>query len=350
MGSSPTPSAVQNPRSDGILVRRVQSEEAVALRQTSALPTSAQLTTRSLRLVPLPLDLVGDKRYLFVMELSGGGLVDEPSPTTRQPWPQRALWFSEAVIILSLVGLSAISWLLMVSRDGMGSMPPGLAPSLGAAIAPGMSAGMSMAPMGALLFVSLWTVMMVAMMFPSEIPMVVGFWRMSRRRAAGPLAVPIFVAGYILLWGLVGVGAYLAYRLLLAAQSSLSPHTTTLLGAAALIGAGVYQLTKLKSMSLRHCRNPLDLLVHWRPGLKGAARMGLRHASLCIGCCWGLMTALFVLGLMNLAWMGVIASVIFVEKVAPFGRSMSHAVGVCLIVAGATLAAWSLYTAEVYVG
>ena len=93
------------------------------------------------------------------------------------------------------------------------------------------------------------------------------------------------------------------------------------LGALALIGAGVYQLTPFKEACLGKCRNPLQfLMTRWRPGPGGAFRMGLEHGAWCVGCCWALMLLLFVAGVMNLAWVALIAAFVFVEKVFPAAR------------------------------
>jgi predicted metal-binding membrane protein len=59
--------------------------------------------------------------------------------------------------------------------------------------------------------------------------------------------------------------------------------------------------------------------------------MGLRHGIFCLGCCWVLMTLLFVLGVMNLLWIAVLAAFILTEKVAPAGHWVSRLTGVLLI-------------------
>jgi hypothetical protein len=75
------------------------------------------------------------------------------------------------------------------------------------------------------------------------------------------------------------------------------------IGAAILVGAGLWQLTPLKTMCLRHCRSPLGfLMTSWRTGHLGALRMGLEHGAYCLGCCWFLMALLFFGGVMNLYW------------------------------------------------
>ncbi|WP_245444343.1 DUF2182 domain-containing protein [Microvirga sp. KLBC 81] len=53
--------------------------------------------------------------------------------------------------------------------------------------------------------------------------------------------------------------------------------------------AGLYQLTPLKCLCLRHCRSPLAFVaLLWREGPVGALRMGVQHGLCCLGCCWAL--------------------------------------------------------------
>ena len=55
--------------------------------------------------------------------------------------------------------------------------------------------------------------------------------------------------------------------------------------------------------------------------------MGLEHGCYCLGCCWMLMTLLFVGGVMNLLWIGMIALLVLVEKLAPMGHWLGRASG-----------------------
>ena len=102
--------------------------------------------------------------------------------------------------------------------------------------------------------------------------------------------------------------------------------------------AGLYQLTPLKSACLRHCRAPLGFLLRGGPGRAGAVRTGLGHGAYCIGCCAGLMLALFALGVMSLVWMAAVAAVILVEKVLPRGEAFARAAAVGLVAAGVWVA------------
>jgi hypothetical protein len=76
------------------------------------------------------------------------------------------------------------------------------------------------------------------------------------------------------------------------------------------------------------------LLTSWRPGRSGALRMGMEHGGWCVGCCWGLMAALFALGVMSIGWMVLIAALIATEKLLPWKAVANRSVALLLIVLG----------------
>ena len=55
--------------------------------------------------------------------------------------------------------------------------------------------------------------------------------------------------------------------------------------------------------------------------------MGLRNGGWCLGCSWALMAALFALGVMSLTWMALIAALVALEKIGPWGRAARLADG-----------------------
>ena len=111
--------------------------------------------------------------------------------------------------------------------------------------------------------------------------------------------------------------------------------TTVWLSAGILIAAGLWQLTPVKTVCLRHCRTPLGFLIgHWRAGRCGALRMGLGHGCWCLGCCWALMALLFVGGVMNILWIAGLAILILLEKVVPAGMLLSRLSGALMLFAG----------------
>ena len=193
-------------------------------------------------------------------------------------------------------------------------------------------------------YVGIWVTMMAAMMLPSVAPMVLVFARISRERAArGREVVPtwLFLAGYLATWTAYGVLAYGVYRALDHVDLGLlhwdrgGPYVA----GAVLAAAGIYELTPLKRVCLRHCRGPLHFILGaWRPGARGAVSMGIEHGLFCVGCCWGLMLALFALGVMSVTWMVVIGALIFAEKVLPAGEWFARVVAVVLVAAGIWIA------------
>jgi predicted metal-binding membrane protein len=109
-------------------------------------------------------------------------------------------------------------------------------------------------------------------------------------------------------------------------------------GGVLFLAAGLDQLTPLKRVCLANCRAPLAFItLHWRPGVRGALSMGLRHGACCVGCCWFVMGLLFVGGVMNLAWVVAIAAFVLAEKVLPFGERVGTAAGTLALAAGVYL-------------
>jgi predicted metal-binding membrane protein len=76
-------------------------------------------------------------------------------------------------------------------------------------------------------------------------------------------------------------------------------------------------------------------MANWRDGTNGAFAMGLRHGLFCLGCCWALMTVLFVGGIMNLVVVAVLTIFILAEKLGRIGVLVAKAGSVALIGYGA---------------
>jgi predicted metal-binding membrane protein len=184
---------------------------------------------------------------------------------------------------------------------------------------------------------AIWWAMMPGMMLPSATPMILTLAAINRRkRERGRPFVPamVFTSGYLIAWCLFGLFATVAdWGLERAALiSPLTGRLGPIPGAIVVTAAGMYQLTPLKSVCLRHCRSPFDFaLNHWREGIAGALRMGLEHGLYCLGCCWFLMALLFAAGMMSLLWMAAITIFVFVEKLLPAGQWIARASGVAML-------------------
>jgi predicted metal-binding membrane protein len=228
------------------------------------------------------------------------------------------------IVLGVLLVLAAAAWALL-AWQGTGADMAMASPTMG---------------MRAPLFLSIWVVMMVAMMFPTAAPMILTFHKIQsskRQRGEASVATWVFVAAYMLVWTMSGVAAYAGALVAeaIAARAALSPATAARFGGAVLVVAGVYQLTPWKDRCLSQCRTPIGfIMTSWRDGAAGAVRMGLLHGAYCLGCCWLLFVVLFPLGIMNIAAMAAITLVIFAEKALPWGRWAAHATAAALIVYG----------------
>ena len=259
---------------------------------------------------------------------------------------------SRITVWLVLLLLAALAWAFVVQQsEMMGNVNQAAQAMTGMSRSASGMADMNSvskqtqpAPASILLYLPVWVGMMVAMMFPAAIPIVEHYDAIQRsrsRRAAGQRAVQTwtFLAGYLAVWSLFGVGAYLL-SLVLPALGMMTPGLRADYPVAAgliLIGAGLYQLSPLKRACLGTCRSPQSVLLNsWHDGYAGSFRMGIEQGVYCLGCSWALMLVLFVVGLMNLAGMVALSIVIFVEKVIPRGPVLSKLVAPALIIFGLT--------------
>ncbi len=203
-----------------------------------------------------------------------------------------------------------------------------------------MSSGGNLASFA--IFLATWVVMMAAMMFPSVAPVVLVYAQYSRRQAGPwPMLAALFVTGYLLIWSAFGIAAYVVVVLLVPLIAEIPVvQTAPQVFLGAVIGAGgLYQLTPLKDRCLGHCRSPLHWLFRgFRPGARGALRMGLEEGVFCIGCCAGLMLVLLAVGLASVGWMAVVAAVIFVEKILAPSPAVAKRIAVVLVGFGIAIA------------
>lgn len=281
-------------------------------------------------------------------------------PVAINYWQLLRSWQSATPIVAALV-LAALAWTAVTARwipmttpgaplpaeaaavmvaaaadtPMTSEMPDSMATSAGAGMemdreAPGVAETMATdgGIAGGLLYMAMWTVMMVAMMFPAAAPLV-GLYARTQS-AVSPLRryarTTVFLSTYLAIWAALGM-APLAVNLGVPWDDAGGALPYVIAGA--LILLSVYQLSPYKNRCLRNCRSPFGFLLHnYRPGLRGALRMGMRHGGYCVGCCWALFAVMVVVGSMNIVWMAVIAMVLFLEKVAPRGEAVARATGV----------------------
>lgn len=198
----------------------------------------------------------------------------------------------------------------------------------------------------AAMFLLMWQAMMIAMMLPSTWPMLSLYRRVAEyHRLPNAWRNTVLVAtGYFTVWLAFGAATFvLGFTVSAGAMRSDAVSKLVPLGAgAALILAGLYQLSPLKQTCLKHCREPVLFLGHlWKPGGAGALRIGIAHGAFCAACCWALMLIQMVLGVMNLAVMIVVAALIGTEKLWKRGPALSRLIGVASIAFGiAVITLW----------
>ena len=250
---------------------------------------------------------------------------------------EQALRYDRLIVALGIAVVVTLSWGYLIAGAGidmsMADMPMDPMP---------------WSPAQASLMFAMWWVMMIAMMAPSAAPMVLLFAAIKRKQAKADSPVVsawIFVAGYLAIWaGFSLVAVAVQWGLDQAGLlSGMMATTSNFLAGIILLAAGLYQLTPIKRACLRYCQSPVFFLSrYWQPGAMGALRMGFRHGSYCVGCCWFLMALLFVSGVMNLVWIAAVAIYVGFEKLLPRSPWLSRAAGVGLIVSGGVVLARSL--------
>ncbi|HEY3191005.1 MAG TPA: DUF2182 domain-containing protein [Solirubrobacteraceae bacterium] len=230
----------------------------------------------------------------------------------------------QIALLAALLVLAVIAWLVTSDRmGGMESMP-----------------GIDLGGLG--FYVTVWVVMMAAMMFPSVAPTVLMYDRLReghrmRGRGAAADGTALFVAGYLAVWTAAGLVAYALLELGRALDPAFLAWDDAgrYVAGGVIVAAAVYQVTSAKQACLVKCRSPMMFLAErWRDGRAGALELGARHGAWCLGCCWGLMAALFAVGVMSLGWMAFIAALIAGEKLLPAPAAARRAVAVLLLVLG----------------
>jgi predicted metal-binding membrane protein len=255
------------------------------------------------------------------------------------------------IVASALAVIAALAWAYVVwlaadmNMDGMDMSGYRMVPAGIGMMAP------AAAPWSAVEFAFvfvMWAVMMVGMMAPSAAPMILMYARVGRQarvgqgRIAGKPFAPTgwFAAGYFLAWAGFSLAATLVQWVLdrEALLDDRMASANILLGAVVLIAAGIYQWTPIKNACLAQCQTPFRFLMShggFRSNVLGCLHLGLLHGIYCVGCCWVLMALLFVVGAMNVLWIALLALLVLLEKLTPWGRSVARIAGAACIAAGA---------------
>lgn len=246
---------------------------------------------------------------------------------------ERAFWWT-AALLFALSTTATFLWCDSMASMSSMAMPGGWTMSMAWMRMPGQSwvdAGAA--------FLGMWTVMMVAMMLPSLLPMLRRY-RAAVRDPAGMGRLTILVAaGYYFVWAVLGAVIFPVAALLAALQMQIPAlaRAVPILGGVIILIAGMLQFTAWKARRLACCRQAPRLAQPWRADASAAWRHGLRLGLQCVYCCAGLTATLLVIGVMELRVMALVTAAITLERLAPRGERIAQITGAVILAAGSWL-------------
>jgi predicted metal-binding membrane protein len=252
--------------------------------------------------------------------------------------PSETAFVGVSVLLFAGSTTLTIVWCTSMSAMGGMPMPGGWTMSMAWMRMPGQTW-----PAAAASFLGMWTVMMVAMMLPSLVPMLRRYRRAAGRTGQtrlGPLTATVG-AGYFFVWTVFGMAVFplgVTLAEVVMQQPALARAVPIAVALVVLIG-GALQFSAWKAHHLARCREApgggrtmsADASTAWRHGL----RLGFQ----CSYCCAGLMAILLVIGVMDLRAMAIVAAAITVERLAPAGERVARAIGAVVVGAGVLLIA-----------
>ena len=250
----------------------------------------------------------------------------------------RRIFFGVPALLFVASTTLTIVWCGSMSAMGGMRMPGGWTLSMAWMRMPGQTW-----PGAAASFLGMWTVMMVAMMLPSLMPML---WRYRRavrgtgETRLGGLTTLVGLA-YFFVWTLFGIAVYPLGVALAAIEMQLPAlaRAVPLASGVIVLIAGALQFTRWKARQLACCREapghrralPADAGTAWHHGL----RFGLH----CCICCAPSTAVLLVIGVMDQRAMAAITAAITAERLAPAGERVARLIGAAVIGAGLLLIA-----------
>lgn len=193
----------------------------------------------------------------------------------------------------------------------------------------------------------MWAVMMLAMMLPTVFPLARVYASFYKQRHPGNSRLwmsNVLILGYAFAWTIFSAVITLA-EWPLHISGVLNPMMeplSLLFSGIAILLAGIYQWTPMKTSCLVRCRSPIGFLFqYWTETVPSVFLLGARYGLICIGCCWALMILLLGLGMMNILWVAALTLLMLAEKVLPHRTLMQNTFGIVFSV-------WGLYLIATY--
>ena len=253
--------------------------------------------------------------------------------------PRRAFVGVSALVFAVSVAVTSV-WSASMSAMGGMSMPGGWTMSMTWMRMPGTTW-----PVAAASFVTMWSVMMVAMMLPSVLPvwwsryatMMLGHVRHSGMRTI------VAATGYVAVWAASGLAVFIVGAAVADAvmrQPALA-RSVPFVQSAIVVLAGAWQLTAWKARHLATCHRLLMIepsVPRWGEDWRTGTRLGVR----CAACCANLMVAVVAVGAMDLRAMGAAAVCISAERLTANGARTARGIGIAMLIGGLVLTARAL--------
>ncbi len=242
-------------------------------------------------------------------------------------------FFGVSALIFAASTTVTIVWSMAMSAMGGMLMPGGWTMSMTWMRMPGQTW-----PDAAASFLSMWVVMMVAMMLPSLVPALLRYRQAVVRTGdtrIGWLTVVVGI-GYFLVWTLFGMAAFPLGVALAAVEMqlpALARDVPIAVGVVVLIAGGL-QLSAWKARPLAWWREAPGCGRTLPDDARTAWLHGLHLGRCCVHCCINLIAILLVIGVMDLRAMAVVAAAINVERLAPTGERVVRAIGAVIVGTG----------------
>ncbi len=138
------------------------------------------------------------------------------------------------------------------------------------------------------MLVSMWSIMMVAMMLPAMVPTLLTYQDLIKSTKGSWSGWIGVLFGYILIWtffsfGIAFLQFQLTYNKVLNSSGILQSDWGIVI---ILMIIGLFQFSKMKDFCHGVCIAPFVYFIKkWRNGFLGSIRMGLGLGAFCVGCC-----------------------------------------------------------------
>lgn len=177
-----------------------------------------------------------------------------------------------------------------------------------------------------------WTLMVVAMMLPANLPSLGRYHRITGALSRYSLRSTVLVLGYVTVWVVIGALLYLLDLLLhvTLASSPVLERYAWVVAPVIVATAGAYQATSSRQKRLSEADATGNTA---RQIARGAFRAGIHHGVCCALLSWPLMLLMFAVGHGSILVMLVLGTIMVAERTTDRGRRMSPSIGVALIAA-----------------